>query len=161
MFIFVVSFLMSLLLVWAGGGIPLIEVLIALILASVTMAAFRSWHKGRKISMRGLDPKRWFGFIYYLFGPFAVGLAKANIDVAVRVITGNIRPGIIKVDPGLTSDLAKTMLADSITLTPGTLTVDVDEEGAFYIHWIYVEDENPSEEQVYGSFGHWARRLAE
>ncbi len=161
MFIFVVSFLMYLLLVWSGGGIPLIEVLIALILASVTMAAFRSWHKGRKVSMRGLDPKRWFGFIYYLFGPFAVGLAKANIDVAMRVITGNIRPGIIKVNPGLTSDLAKTMLADSITLTPGTLTVDVDEEGAFYIHWIYVEDENPSEEQVYGSFGHWARRLAE
>ncbi len=111
--------------------------------------------------MKGLDPKRWFGFFYYLFGPFAVGLAKANIDVAMRVITGNIRPGIVKINPGLTSDVAKTMLADSITLTPGTLTVDVDDEGAFYIHWIYVEDENPSEEQVYGTFAHWARRLAE
>jgi len=160
-FIFAVSFLMYLLLVWSGGAIPLIEVLIALILASVVTVAFRSWHRGRKISTRGLDPKRWFGFFHYLFGPFAVGLAKANIDVAKRVITGNIRPGIVKVNPGLTNDVAKTLLADSITLTPGTLTVDVDDEGNFYIHWIYVEDENPTEEQLYGSFGHWARRLAE
>jgi multicomponent Na+:H+ antiporter subunit E len=57
------------------------------------------------------------------------------------------------------------MLANSITLTPGTLTVDVNddvEEGnLFYIHWIFVTDENPAEEEVYGSFGKWARRVAE
>ena len=137
------------------------EVVIAFVLAVVITVAFHTWHKGRKISLRGLNPLRWCGFIYYLLGPFAAGLAKANIDVAMRVITGKIRPGIVKINPGLTSDVAKTMLADSITLTPGTLTVDVDEEGAFYIHWIYVEDENPSEEQLYGAFAHWARRLAE
>jgi len=97
----------------------------------------------------------------YLFGPFAAGLAKANIDVAKRVITGKIRPGIVKVTPALKSDVARTLLADSITLTPGTLTVDVDDAGGFYIHWLYVEDENPSEEQLYGNFAKWARRLAE
>jgi len=160
-FIFVVSFFTYVLLVWSGGMVPFFEIAVGLVLAAVITLAFTSWHKGRKVSMKGLDPKRWFGFFYYLFGPFAVGLAKANIDVAMRVITGNIRPGIVKINPGLTSDVAKTMLADSITLTPGTLTVDVDDEGAFYIHWIYVEDENPSEEQVYGTFAHWARRLAE
>ncbi len=55
------------------------------------------------------------------------------------------------------------MLANSITLTPGTLTVDVDdsgETGVYYIHWINVTDEDPSEESVYGSFGRWARRVA-
>jgi multicomponent Na+:H+ antiporter subunit E len=160
-FIFVVSFLMYLLLVWSGGGIPLIEILIALALASVITVAHRTWNRDRKVRSGRFDPKRLLDFIRYLFGPFAVGLAKANIDVAKRVITGEIKPGIVKINPGLKTDIGKTLLADSITLTPGTLTVDVDDEGAFYIHWIYVEDEDPSEEQLYGSFGDWARRLAE
>ncbi|MBL3539549.1 Na+/H+ antiporter subunit E [Aminivibrio sp.] len=161
MFIFIASFLMYLLLVWSGGGIPLVEVLIGLLVAGVVTYAYTTWHPGRKLSRRGLEPKRWLDFVTYLFGPFALGMAKANIDVAIRVITGNIRPGIVRVNPGLNSDVAKTVLANSITLTPGTLTVDVDDAGEFYIHWIYVEDENPSEEQLYGKFALWARRLAE
>ncbi len=79
----------------------------------------------------------------------------------MRVVTGKIRPGIVKVDPGLSTNVARTLLADSITLTPGTLTVDVDDAGVFYIHWLYVQDENPSGEQLYGNFALWARRLAE
>lgn len=161
MFIFVVSFLMYLLLVWSGGGIPLIEILIALGVASVVTVAFRTWNRERAVRSGRLDPKRVVDFLHYLFGPFAVGLAKANIDVAKRVITGEIRPGIVKINPGLKTDVARTLLADSITLTPGTLTVDVDDDGTFFIHWIYVEDKDPSEEQLYGSFGDWARRLAE
>jgi multicomponent Na+:H+ antiporter subunit E len=79
----------------------------------------------------------------------------------MRVVTGHINPGIVKLEPGLKTDLAKMILADSITLTPGTLTVDVDDDGAYYIHWINVLDVSPKEEQVYGSFARWARRLAD
>ncbi len=161
MFIFFASFLMYLLLVWSGSGIPMIEVAIGLLLATAITFAYTTWHPERKLSRRGLDPRRWFGFVAYLFGPFALGLAKANIDVAKRVVTGKIRPGIVKVTPELKSDVARTLLADSITLTPGTLTVDIDDAGGFFIHWLYVEDENPTEEQLYGNFAHWARRLAE
>ena len=161
MFIFIASFLMYLLLVWSGSSIPMIEVFIGFLLAAVITYAYKTWHPERKLSRRGLDPRRWLNFVVYLFGPFALGLAKANIDVAKRVITGKIRPGIVKVTPGLKSDIARTLLADSITLTPGTLTVDVDDAGGFYIHWLYVEDENPSGEQLYGGFAHWARRLVE
>ncbi len=61
---------------------------------------------------------------------------------------------------GLTSGLAQTVLADSITLTPGTMTVDVDpENGDLYVHWIYVSDLHPTEDMVYGSFGEWVRRI--
>ena len=161
MFIFVASLLTYLLLVWSGDAIPLGEVLIGLLLAGVVTLAFKAWHPDRQLSRRGLDPRRWVNFVVYLFGPFAAWLAKANIDVAIRVITGKIRPGIVKVSPGLKSDLARTVLANSITLTPGTLTVDIDDAGGYYIHWLYVEDEDPSEEQLYGSFAKWARRLAE
>jgi len=126
---------------------------------------------GRKIfvkkSFRMTNPVRWFSFLGYLFGPFFVQLAKANIDVAYRVITGRIKPGIVKIKPGLKTDLGITMLANSITLTPGTLSVDIDEEdNNLYIHWINVKEEalkkTPVDcKYVCASFPKWVRRVAE
>ena len=85
-------------------------------------------------------PERYIWFFYYI--PVLIWeMAKANIDVAYRVIHPNlpIRPGIVKVKTTLKSDTGLTFLANSITLTPGTLTVDVDKEkGVLYIHWINV-----------------------
>jgi multicomponent Na+:H+ antiporter subunit E len=107
----------------------------------------------------GFNPARWTGFVKYLFGPFAVGLYKANIDVAARVITGKINPGIVKLRPGLKTEEGLTFLANSITLTPGTLTVDVDDEGALYIHCLNLDSETPTEEEICGPFAKWPRRL--
>lgn len=160
-YVFVVSFLMYVVLVWSGGAVPAVEIGIGLFFAFILAVLFRTWKPGNPMHLRGLNPVRWFQFLHYVFGPFAKALLEANLDVAKRVITGEIRPGIVKVNPGLTNDLSKTLLANSITLTPGTLTVDVDNEGNYYVHWIYVSDENPSGEDIYGSFGMWARRLAE
>jgi len=111
---------------------------------------------------RMLNPLRWLTFLVYLVGPFFLAMARANVDVAYRVITGKIRPGIVKLSPGLSTDLGITLLANSITLTPGTLSVDVDEgSGDLYVHWINVTDPDASSEQVCGSFPKWARRIAE
>ncbi len=164
MVIFVLSVATYLLLAWSGGGIDPIEIAIAVVLGAGLAVAARSFSPGRSWSLAGLNPFRWIAFVFYLAIPFLWGMLKANIDVAIRVITGHIRPGIVKIDSGLKGSLASTMLANSITLTPGTLTVDVDESGdtsCFYIHWINVTDENPGEDEVYGSFGRWARRVAE
>jgi multicomponent Na+:H+ antiporter subunit E len=71
--------------------------------------------------------------------PFFIELTKANLDVAYRVITLNIRPGIIRVHSGMKTDLGIFMLANSITLTPGTLTVGIDEKtNDLFIHNINV-----------------------
>ncbi|SMG28670.1 Na+/H+ antiporter subunit E [Dethiosulfovibrio salsuginis] len=162
MFVFVLSFLMYLLLVWSGEPIPAFEYGIALIISTVLALSVRSRSNARHFGWSGLNPMRWLGFLYFMFGPFIVAMVKSNIDVAIRIITGNIKPGIVKVDTGLTGDMSKTLLANAITLTPGTLTVDVEEDsGVFYVHWINVTDKDPSGEAVYGSFGDWARRLAE
>ncbi|MCL0036259.1 Na+/H+ antiporter subunit E [Dehalococcoidia bacterium] len=66
----------------------------------------------------------------------------ANINVARLVLDPRLplRPGIIKLNSRLKSDVAQTMLANSITLTPGTMTVDVV-GGDFYIHCLAIEDE--------------------
>lgn len=110
---------------------------------------------------RLLNPLRWILFIIYLIGPFLFYMIKANIDVAYRVITGRIKPGIVKIETGLKTDLGVTMLANSITLTPGTLTVDVDDKNNLYVHWINVKHKDPKPEQVCGSMLKWVRRIAE
>ena len=125
---------------------------------------------GRKIfvkkDFRMASPVRWFTFLGYLIGPFFIALAKANFDVAFRVITGKINPGIVKIDPKLKTDLGITMLANSITLTPGTLTVDIDEtDNNLYIHWINVKEsvlKKPVDcKHVCANFPKWVRRIAE
>lgn len=120
-----------------------------------------------KRNLRMLNPKRWFLFLAYVLGPFFWGMAKANIDVAYRVITGRINPGIVKISPKLKTDLGITMLANSITLTPGTLSVDIDEKtNDLYVHWINVKKEALEKmprdyKYVCGKFPDWVRRVAE
>jgi multicomponent Na+:H+ antiporter subunit E len=120
-----------------------------------------------KKSYRMLNPVRWILFLAYLIGPFFIALTKANLDVAYRVITGKINPGIVKISPGLKTDFGITMLANSITLTPGTLSVDIDEDtNDLYVHWINVNttalEKNPVDyTYVCGNFPKWVRRIAE
>jgi multicomponent Na+:H+ antiporter subunit E len=120
-----------------------------------------------KQSYRMLNPVRWVLFIAYLIGPFFFALIKANLDVAYRVITGRINPGIVRISPGLHTDLGITMLANSITLTPGTLSVDIDEQtNDLYIHWINVNpkalETTPVEcSYICGTFPKWVRRITE
>jgi len=88
---------------------------------------------------KALDPRRAFWAAVYL-PYFLFYCVRANLDVAYRVLHPDvpIRPGIVHVRTGLVSDLAKTFLANSITLTPGTLTVDIQGQD-LYVHWIHVE----------------------
>jgi multicomponent Na+:H+ antiporter subunit E len=108
-----------------------------------------------------LNPKRWIMLIAYGFGPFLYYMAKANLDVAYRVITGRIRPGIVRISPKLRTSIGTTMLANSITLTPGTLTVDIDEEMNLYVHCINIGKRKPGMKDVCHSFPEWIRRVAE
>ena len=65
----------------------------------------------------------------------------ANLDVAYRVLHPKlpIRPGIVKVKTSLSTLTGRVALANSITLTPGTLTVDLTDDGYLYVHWINVK----------------------
>ena len=87
-----------------------------------------------------LTPKALFKAVLYLF-IFIRELVKANIDVASRVLNPAlpIRPGIVRVKTTMQSPAGKLALANSITLTPGTLTLDVAGD-EMYIHWIDVQE---------------------
>lgn len=95
----------------------------------------------------GLDPVRFVkrcGWFLVYAAVFIWECFKANIDVAYRVLHPElpIRPGTVKVRVELKSNIGLTFLANSITLTPGTTTIDIDKEnGYLYIHRIFVKDD--------------------
>jgi len=94
-------------------------------------------------------PHRYFYFFFHYLPVFLWEIIKANIDVAYRVLHPKlpINPGIVKVKTELQSDTAITFLANSITLTPGTLSVDIDRDnGVLYVHWINVTSKDPNAE---------------
>jgi len=87
-------------------------------------------------------PKRYGYFIFQYIPVLIWEVIKTNIDVAYRILHPQllINPGIVKVKTSLKSDLGLAFLANSITLTPGTMVVDVDKQnGVLYVHWIDVK----------------------
>ena len=84
-------------------------------------------------------------FIFYL-GVLLIEIVKANIDVAYRVLHPKmpIKPGIVTIRTNLKQDIAKLILANSITLTPGTFTLDIIGD-KLLIHWINVKAEDMEE----------------
>ncbi len=130
--------------------------------ASLITSAFFTRFFVKNIS-KLIQPKRYFWFLVYLF-VFIWECLKANLDVAYRVLHPKmpIRPGIVKVRTTLKSDLAKMLLANSITMTPGTISVDIIDE-YLYIHWIYIKSEDP---EVYtpiitGAFEKYIKKIIE
>ena len=115
------------------------------------------------------NPLRWLQAVAYVVGPFFAEMAKANFDVAYRVVTGRIRPGIVRVKTGMKTDMGTLLMANSITLTPGTLTVNVDEaSNDLFVHMINVPAGTEARETVevrelFALFDcpRWVRRIAE
>ena len=113
---------------------------------------------------RWLQPHRYVWAFAYAF-VLAAYVIKANIEVAYRVLhpAMPIRPGIVKIKTHLQRATARTALCNSITLTPGTLTVDIDNDGTMLVHWIYVRslDENEAARQIIGRFEWFIERIFE
>lgn len=84
-------------------------------------------------------PKSFVTAVRYLFY-FLAALVKSNLQLARIVLSPDlpVRPGIVKVRTRLKSAMGRMLLANSITLTPGTLTVEMAGEW-LYVHWVSVE----------------------
>lgn len=140
--LFILSFLIWILLVWpvdpVTGRIMFQDVAAGLIFAGVVALVMRE--VGVQKFRRWVSPVRYFWLLVYL-AVLLYYIIKANLDVVYRVMHPAlpIRPGIVKVNTVLKTETAITALANSITLTPGTLSVDVAEGGILYVHWINVQ----------------------
>ncbi len=127
----IVLFIVWLLLV---GTISFSEIFVGIV-----VAAFTTWLASKHLLF--LDDFKisrvapWYILRY--IGAFIFALLRANIDMARRVLSPQlpINPALVEVQTQLKSSLGKLVLANSITLTPGTLTVDVI-ENRLLVHWV-------------------------
>lgn len=105
-------------------------VVITLLIAWLTLPRLQWLNDVKLTPTLPLDLLRFFWI-------FIGALLKANIDMARRVLSPQlpINPAIVEIQTGLRSPLGKLLLANSITLTPGTLTVDVIND-RLQVHWI-------------------------
>jgi multicomponent Na+:H+ antiporter subunit E len=140
-----VSLFLVLLITWMALTRSLdIDELILGVLVSLLLSFFsyRSFHI---IGFPRITFKRIlysFLFLLVLFKEIVV----ANVDVAYRVLHPKmpIKPGIVIIKTELKQDLAKLILANSITLTPGTFTLDIADD-ELLIHWINVKTDRTEE----------------
>lgn len=141
--LFILGLFVWLLLGWPADGQDFFQHL----LVGIFVAGFVAFMTGDMFTRR---PRHFFQIKRYLWFGFYLPLfiwecLKANVDVAYRVAHPAlpIKPGIVKVKTALKSETGLTFLANSITLTPGTLSVDIDQERGFlYVHWIDVKDKD-------------------
>jgi multicomponent Na+:H+ antiporter subunit E len=142
MIIFLVTFLIWLALTAGGGWQEIAAGFIMAVTASLIAGRFR------RAAAPKADLKRWprrFAYSLLYVVKFVWEMIKANVNVAAIVLHPKrpIKPGIIKIRTGLKTDAALTILANSITLTPGTFTVDIDPAGQeLYIHCLTVRSED-------------------
>ena len=155
---FVVGFVIWMLLTWTVD----IQVVIAGIVASA-ITAFLFHEILPKEHCVFTSPVRMFWLLVYL-PVFFYYVIKANFDVAYRVLhpAMPIKPGIVRVKLGLTSPFARTMLANSITMTPGTISVDIVGDEIF-VHWIYVSSQDPEQysQKIAGRFEKYIKKIFE
>ena len=82
-------------------------------------------------------------------------LIHSNLRVAWDVISpkSQRKPGIVAIPLDARSDIEITFLANVITLTPGTLSLDVsDDRSVLYVHGMFVEDPQIMREQIKNGF---------
>ncbi len=140
---FVLAFIVWILIAWpfADGRIDLQIVVAGLIVSFLVAVLFHDLLPREHHVF--ISPVRVFWFLLYV-PVFCYYVIWANLDVVYRAVhpAMPIRPGIVKIRTGLKTDSAITALANSITLTPGTLTVDLTDDGDLYVHWINVRTDD-------------------
>ncbi len=156
--LFIISFIFWLLLTWSAEPGSIVTGLAVAAMSTLFFGRYY-FHGVKKL----LQPKRYFWLVVYLF-IFIWECIKANFDVAYRVLHPKmpIKPGIVRVQLNIRSAFARTMLANSITMTPGTIAVDIVDDN-MYVHWIYISSEDPVEytRKVSGRFENYIKKIFE
>lgn len=145
-----------------------VQELIAGAVVSIFVALFSARFLIRESSFWLWNPKHLFPLIAYCLVIFPIELVKANVKMVGYVFGSKdkLRPGIVKVPTELQSQHGQVMLANSITLTPGTITLETGTDGRdgreyFFIHWIDVTetDREKAGDAIKGTMEKWVRRI--
>jgi len=111
----------------------------------------------RSISMRSDYPRKLPRACFFLLY-FIEELIKANIKVAIDIVTPTFlgKPGVIGLELDAKTNFEITLVANVISLTPGTLSLDVSaDKKILFVHAMYLTDED----QVRAELKNLERRL--
>ena len=125
-----ILFLFAIWLLLSGHYTPLLLVLGVLSILLVVFLAKRANLIDREIQPALLKPSV---LLYWIW--LGKEIIKSNIDVTRRILSPRlpISPNVFTVRAGQKTELGRVTYANSITLVPGTVTMDVDEE-KFTVH---------------------------
>ena len=150
---------LTLLLIWliANGTLATDTVLTGVVITAAIAFAFAAF--SRVYSVIRWSPRVIYTYLLYL-GVFLFELVKANLNVMRYVYSPHIdiHPGIVEIKTSLQSPIGRLALANSITLTPGTLVVDMRGDSLF-IHWINVTGTDPvtATQEIAGRFENYLK----
>jgi len=142
---YIMTFLVLLLVYLFLAGFTLDELILGGIVSAVlSMLIVKTVNYSMEITL----PWKLLKFFVIYLPVFIYKLILSNLDIARRVLSPKIplNPGIVKIKTELKGDFGKLTLANSITLTPGTLSIDYDDEG-LYVHMVDVKGATPLEHQ--------------
>jgi len=144
------------------GSLNLQELAVgAIVAAFVAVISCELLFRGRM--REKFEPKRW-GYALAYVPAYIWAEIKAHASVIYLILHPQmpIKPGIVRVPTKLKSDFGITGLANAITMTPGTLSVEVNEkESSLYVHWIDVKTVEPEQtsKQIAWPFERFLRRI--
>lgn len=145
---FLLNLLLTIVWMFLTGSLIFINFIFGYILSFLVLWLIRRNGSGRKYFK--VFP-RVIAFLFFFF----YELVKANIQVAADVITPKfyMKPGIIMLPLDAKSNLEITLLANIISLTPGTLSLDVSEDRkVLYVHAMYIHDKDDFIEKIKNGF---------
>lgn len=139
---YAISLAIALTLLWLGLSGLMKPIVLTLGVISIAVTVFLSARLGL-LDREGAPYHRMVQMLRY-----APWLFKEIISSNIRVLKAilspdlDIHPTLVKVPYSMKSDLSKVMFANSITLTPGTVTLRVD-DGFMLVHGLYESGAQP------------------
>lgn len=132
------NLLLGLAWVLLSGDFTGLNLLVGLIFGYITLVLIEP----QLDSLKGYPARvpRFIGFI----GFFLKELIQANLRVAFDIVTPpwHMKPGVIAMPLSARTEMEITMVANLISLTPGTLSLDVsDDRKVLYIHAMFLDNE--------------------
>ncbi len=145
-----------------SGTLTLYDLVTGIIVASIigiiiSSRMVENWEKT-------IDIRRWFTLLRYIIRYVFIDEIKAHLLVIKLGLSPSmpIKPAIVRIPIKSKSEYAQTLVALSITNTPGTVVVDADRDrGVIYVHWIYAKDltEEGAYREVAEVFDRYAKKI--
>jgi multicomponent Na+:H+ antiporter subunit E len=150
--VFVLNILLA--VAWAAltGNITLGGLVVGFVLGSACLFLTRSLFPGCENYFR--RARKWTKLVVlFLYELFA---SSVQVVAAVLSPKPTFRPGVISMPLTVQREMEILLLTNLISLTPGTLSLDVTEDGkTLYIHAMFADDPDAIREQIKGGMEKW------